>query len=114
TSARDFRGEVTARRIARGEQLTAADFRLSERIYYPSSYPKTVPRSQTPAKMHLYFGPQSSDLALAPGVWVDGAPAGADIDVHVANGTLLGYCGSVRTFEAHNPEIRFAAKCWRK
>jgi hypothetical protein len=48
-----------------------------------------------------------------PGVWVDGSPRETAIDEHVANGTLVGYCRSVRAFQAHNPEIPFATKCWR-
>jgi hypothetical protein len=48
-----------------------------------------------------------------PGVWVDGSPREAAIDEHVANGTLVGYCRSVRAFQAHNPEIPFATKSWR-
>jgi hypothetical protein len=110
-----FRGEVTVRRIYRGEQLTAADFALRSPIYYPRGYPKSVSPSQTPAEMSDYLGPPSftSDLAVAPGVWVDGSPREAAIDEHVANGTLVGYCRSVRAFRAHNPEIPFATKCWR-
>ena len=107
------RGEVTTRSIPAGARLTAADFALRGPIYYPHGYPKSVSASQTPARMHLYFGPSASRLALAPGVWMDGLPAGTAIDVHVANGTLIGYCRSVRAFEAHNPKIPFAAKCWR-
>jgi hypothetical protein len=106
------RGEVTNRAIPAGARLAAADFALRGPIYYPRGYPKSVSASQTPARMHLYFGPSASRLALAPGVWVDGLPAGAAIDVHVANGTLIGYCRAVRAFEAHNPKIPFAAKCW--
>ena len=111
----EFRGEVAARAISPGAQLTAAEFALRSPIYYPRGYPKTVPASQTPAKMSDYLGPPSfaSDLAVAPGVWVDGSPAEAAIDEHVANGTLVGYCRSVRAFQAHNPEIQFATKCWR-
>ena len=77
-------------------------------------YPKSVPASQTPKKMTGYLGPRSfaSDLAVAPGVWVDGSPQEAAIDEHVANGTLVGYCRLVRAFQAHNPEIPFATKCW--
>jgi hypothetical protein len=108
----EVRGEVTTRTIPAGARLTAADFALRGPIYYPRGYPKSVSVSQTPARMHLYFGPSASRLALAPGVWMDGLPAGAAIDVHVANGTLIGYCRSVRVFEAHNPKIPFAAKCW--
>ena len=106
------RGEVTTRAIPAGARLTAADFALRGPIYYPRGYPKSVSASQTPARMRLYFGPSASRLALAPGVWMDGLPGGAAIDVHVANGTLIGYCRSVRVFEAHNPKIPFAAKCW--
>jgi hypothetical protein len=113
TDPSQVRGEVTTRSIPAGARLTAVDFALRGPIYYPRGYPKTVPASQTPAKMRLYFGPSASRLALAPGVWMDGVPARADIDAHVANGTLLGYCGSVRAFQAHNPEIPFATKCWR-
>jgi hypothetical protein len=111
----EVRGEVTTRIIPAGVRLTAADFALRGPIYYPRGYPKTVPASQTPAKMHNYLGPPSfaSDLALAPGVWVDGSPSEAAIDEHVANGTLVGYCGSVQAFQAHNPKIPFATKCWR-
>lgn len=109
-----FRGEVTTRTIPPGAQLTAAEFALPGAIYYPRGYPKSVSASQTPAKMSDYLGPPSftSDLAVAPGVWVDGSPSEADIDKHVANGTLVGYCRSVRAFQAHNPEIPFATKCW--
>jgi hypothetical protein len=107
------RGEVTARTIPAGVRLTAADFALRGPIYYPQGYPKVVPTSRTPAKMHLYFGPSASRLAVAPGVWMDGSPPGVAIDVHVANGTLIGYCRSVRAFQAHNPKISFATKCWR-
>jgi hypothetical protein len=111
----EVRGEVTAQTISVGARLTAADFALRGPIYYPHGYPKTVPASQTPAKMSHYLGPPSftSDLAVAPGVWVDGSPSQAAIDEHVANGTLVGYCRSVRAFQAHNPEIAFATKCWR-
>jgi hypothetical protein len=109
------RGEVTTRSIPAGARLTAADFALRGPIYYPHGYPRRVSASQTPGKMSDYLGPQSfpSDLAVAPGVWVDGSPKEADIDEHVANGTLVGYCRSVRAFQAHNPEIPFATKCWR-
>lgn len=95
--------------------LTAADFALRGPIYYPRGYPKSVSASQIPAKMHGYLGPASftSDLAVAPGVWVDGSPSKAVIDEHVANGTLVGYCRSVQAFQAHNPKIPFATKCWR-
>ena len=109
----EIRGEVTTRNIPAGVRLTAADFALRGPIYYPHGYPKVVSTSQTPAKMHLYFGPSASRLAVAPGVWMDGSPPGVAIDVHVANGTLIGYCRSVRIFRAHNPDIPFATKCWR-
>jgi hypothetical protein len=110
-----FRGEITTRPIPAGARLTAAEFALRGPIYYPRGYPKSVSASQTPAKMSDYLGPPSftSDLAVAPGVWVDGSPQEAAIDEHVANGTLVGYCRSVRAFQAHNPEIPFATKCWR-
>ena len=107
------RGEVTTRTIPAGVRLTASDFALRAPIYYPHGYPEVVPTSQTPAKMDLYFGPSASRLAVAPGVWMDGSPPGMAIDVHVANGTLIGYCRSVRAFQAHNPQIPFATKCWR-
>jgi hypothetical protein len=111
----EFRGEVAIRTIPAGARLTAADFALRGPIYYPRGYPETVPASQTPAKMHDYLGPSSfaSDLAVAHGVWVDGSPSKAAIDEHVADGTLVGYCRSVRAFQAHNPKIPFATKCWR-
>ena len=110
----EFRGEVTTRTIPVGARLTAAEFALRGQIYYPRGYPKSVSASQTPAKMSDYLGPASfaSDLAVAPGVWVDGSPQEAAIDEHVANGTLVGYCRSVRAFQSHNPEIPFATKCW--
>jgi hypothetical protein len=109
------RGEVTTRTIPAGARLTAADFALRGPLYYPHGYPKSVPASQTPAKMSDYLGPPSftSDLAVAPGVWVDGSPQEAAIDKHVANGTLVGYCRAVRAFQAHNPKIPFATTCWR-
>lgn len=109
------RGEVTIRTIAAGARLTAADFALRGPVYYPHGYPKRVPATQTPAKMSHYLGPPSFafDLAVAPGVWVDGSPSEAAIDMHVADGMLVGYCRSVRAFEGHNPEIAFATKCWR-
>ena len=112
---REFRGEVTTRVIPAGVRLTAADFALRGPIYYPRGYPKSVSASQTPAKMHDYLGPPSfaSDLAVAPGVWVDGSPSKPVIDEHVANGTLVGYCRSVQAFQAHNPKIPFATRCWR-
>src|SRR5438067_4531884 len=111
----EFRGEVTTRTIPVGARLTAAEFALRGPIYYPRGYPKSVSASQTPAEMSDYLGPASfaSDLAVAAGVWVDGSPSEAAIDEHVANGTLVGYCRSVRVFQAHNPEIPFATKCWR-
>jgi hypothetical protein len=111
----EFRSEVTTRTIPAGARLTAADFALRGPIYYPRGYPKRVPASQIPAKMSRYLPAQSfpSDLAVAPGVWVDGSPSEATLDKHVANGTLVGYCPSVRAFQAHNPEIPFATKCWR-
>lgn len=109
----EVRGEVTTRTIPAGVRLSATDFALRGPLYYPHGYPKSVPASQTPAKMHLYFGPSASRLAVAPGVWVDGSPPGVAIDAHVANGTLLGYCRSVRAFQAHNPKIPFATKCWQ-
>ena len=109
------RGEVTTRTIPAGARLTAADFALRGPLYYPRGYPKRISASQTPAKMAHYLGPPSfdSDLAVAPGVWVDGSPSGAAVDEHVANGTLIGYCRSMRAFQAHNPKIPFATKCWR-
>jgi hypothetical protein len=112
---REFRGEVTTRTIPAGARLTAADFALRGPIYYPHGYPKRVAASKTPRKMAHYLWPPSfaSDLAVAPGVWVDGSPSEAAIDAHVANGTLVGYCRSVRAFQAHNPKIPFATKCWR-
>ena len=111
----EVRGEITTRTIPAGARLTAAEFALRGPIYYPRGYPKSVSASQTPPKMSDYLGPRSfaSDLAVAPGVWVDGSPQKAAIDEHVANGTLIGYCGAVQAFEAHNPEIPFATKCWR-
>jgi hypothetical protein len=111
----EFRGEVTTRTIPAGARLTAADFALRGPIYYARGYPKSVSASRTPAKMSDYLGPPSfaSDLAVAPGVWVDGSPGEAAIDEHVANGTLVGYCRSIRAFQAHNPKIPFATKCWR-
>jgi hypothetical protein len=110
----EARGEVTTRNIPAGAQLTADDFALRGPIHYPRGYPKSVSASRTPAKMSDYLGPPSfaSDLAVAPGVWVDGSPSEAATDEHVANGTLVGYCRPVRTFQAHNPEIPFATKCW--
>jgi len=107
------RGEVTTRTIPAGVRLTAADFALRGPIHYRHGYPEVVPTSQTPAKMDRYFGPSASRLAVAPGVWMDGSPPGVAVDLHVANGTLLGYCSSMRAFEAHNPEIQFATKCWQ-
>ena len=114
TGPSGFGGEVTTRAIPAGAQLTAADFALRGPIYYPRGYPRTVSPSQTPANMSDYLGAKSfpADLAVAPGVWVDGSPQAAAIDEHVANGTLVGYCRSVRTFQAHNPGIPFATKCW--
>jgi hypothetical protein len=111
----EVRGEVTIRTIPAGARLTAADFALRGPIYYPRGYPKSVPASQIPAKMHDYLGPPSftSDLAVAPGVWVDGSPSKAVVDEHVANGTLVGYCRSVQAFQVHNSKISFAKKCWR-
>lgn len=111
----EVRGEVTTRTIPAGARLTAADFALRGPVYYPRGYPKSVPASQTPTKMTHYLGPPSfaSDLAVAPGVWVDGSLSEAAIDEHVANGTLVGYCRSVRAFQAHNPNVPFATKCWR-
>jgi hypothetical protein len=111
----EIRGEVTTRAIPAGARLTAADFALRGPIYYPRGFPKSVSASQTPVRMSDYLGPQSftSDLAVAPGVWVDGSPQEAAIDEHVANGTLVGWCRSVRAFQAHNPKIPFATKCWR-
>jgi hypothetical protein len=111
----EVRGEVTTRTIPAGALLTTADFALRGPLYYPRGYPKSVPASQTPAKMSDYLGPPgfASDLAVTPGVWVDGSPQEAAIDKHVANGTLVGYCRSVRAFQAHNPKIPFATKCWR-
>jgi hypothetical protein len=110
----EFRGDVATRTIPAGARLTAAEFALHDPIYYPRGYPKSVSASQTPRKMSHYLGPPSfaSDLAIAPGVWVDGSPPTAAIDEHVANGTLVGYCPSVRAFQKHNPEIPFATKCW--
>jgi hypothetical protein len=112
----EVRGEVTIRTIPGGARLTAADFALRGPIYYPGGYPKSVPASQTPATMSHYLGPPSfdSDLAVAPGVWADGSPSKAAIDAHVANGTLVGYCHAVRAYEAHNPKIPFATRCWRR
>jgi hypothetical protein len=112
---REFRGEVTTRTIPAGARLTAAAFALRGPIYYPRGYPKSAPASQIPAEIHDYLGPPSftSDLAVAPGVWVDGSPSKDVIDEHVANGTLVGYCRSVQAFQAHNPKIPFATKCWR-
>jgi hypothetical protein len=109
------RGEVTTRAIPAGARLTATDFALRGPLYYPRGYPKSVPASETPAKMHDYLGPPSfaSDLAVAPGVWVDGSPREAVIDEHVANGTLVGYCRAVRAFQAHNAKVPFATRCWR-
>jgi hypothetical protein len=111
----EVRGEVTIRTIPAGARLTAADFALRGPIYYPRGYPKSISASQTPRKMTDYLGPRSfaSDLAVAPGVWVDGSPPKAAIDEHVANGTLVGYCRSVQAFKAHNPTIPFATRCWR-
>jgi len=111
----EVRGEVTTRTIPAGARLTAAEFALRGPIYYPRGYPKRVPSSQTPANMSDYLGLPSfaSDLAVARGVWVDGSPSEAALDEHVANGMLIGYCRSVRAFQAHNPKIPFATKCWR-
>jgi hypothetical protein len=111
----EVRGEVTTRTIPAGARLTAADFALRGPIYYPRGYPKRVPASRIPAKMSHYLPQQSfpSDLEVASGVWVDGSPSEAALDAHVANGTLIGYCRSVRAFQAHNPQIPFATKCWR-
>jgi hypothetical protein len=111
----EVRGEATTRTIPAGARLKTADFTLRGPIYHPRGYPKSVLASQTPAKMHDYLGPPSfaSNLAVAPGVWVDGSPQEAAIDEHVANGTLVGYCRFVRAFQAHNPKIPFATKCWR-
>jgi hypothetical protein len=108
------RGEVAIRTIPAGAPLTAADFGLPGPMYYPRGYPKHVPASQIPAEMTHQLPAQSfpSDLEVAPGVWVDGSPSEANLDVHVANGTLVGYCRSVRAFQAHNPQIPFATKCW--
>jgi hypothetical protein len=109
------RGEVTIRTIPAGAELTAADFALRGPIHYPSGFPKRVPASQIPAKMSLMVGPPRDglDLELAPGVWVDGSTADAAIDEHVANGTLVGYCASIRAFQARNPDVPFATRCWR-
>ena len=111
----EIRNEVAIRTIPAGARLATADFELRSPIYYPRGYPKSIPASETPAEMSHQLGPQSfsSDLALAPGVWVDGSPSEANLDLHVANGTLVGYCGAVRAFQAHNADIRFAMMCWR-
>ena len=113
---RQFRGEVTTRAIPAGAVLTAADFALRGPIYYERGFPTWVSASQIPAKMSRWIGPAGSrgDLELAPGVWVDGSTADAAIDEHVANGTLVGYCRSVRAFRAHNPKVPFATKCWQR
>jgi hypothetical protein len=97
--------------------LTAADFALRGPIFYPRGYPKNVAPSQVPVKFKNsnYLPPASfpSDLEVAPGVWVDGKPSAADTDTHVANGMLIGYCLPVHDFEAYNPDVPFASKCWR-
>jgi hypothetical protein len=110
----EFRGEVTSRTIRAGARLTATAFALRGPIYYPSGYPRSVPASTIPAEMSHYLPAQSfpSDLEVAPGVWVDGSPSKADLDAHVANGTLVGYCRSVAAFQAHNRKVPFATKCW--
>jgi hypothetical protein len=109
-----FRGEVTTRTIPAGGRLTAAEFALRGPIYYPTGYPKVVSAAQTPRRMVHYLGTRGwpHDLEVASGVWVYEWPPQATIDEFVANGTLVGFCGSVRAFQAHNPGISFATKCW--
>jgi hypothetical protein len=113
-----LRGEVAIRTIPAGAPLTAADFALRGPIYYPRGYPKNVPATQIPAKItnsHWLGPPQSGGyVEVAPEVWVDGSTSDAALDEHVANGTLIGYCPSVEAFQAHNREIPFASKCWRR
>ena len=110
----EFRGEVTTRTIPAGARLTAAEFALRGPIYYPTGYPRVVSGAQTPRRMVHYLGSGRwpHDLEVASGVWVREFPPQATIDEFVANGTLVGFCGSVRAFQAHNPEISFATKCW--
>jgi hypothetical protein len=109
-----FRGEVTTRNIPAGAQLTASEFALRGPIYYPTGYPRVVSGAQTPTRMVHYLGPKRwpHDLEVASGVWVRESPPQPTIDEFVANGTLVGFCGSVRAFQAHNPGISFATKCW--
>src|SRR4051812_22356285 len=106
----EVRGEVTIRTIPAGARLTAADFALRSPIYYPTGYPRVVSGAQTPRRMVHYLGPRRwpHDLEVASGVWVREWPLQSTIDEFVANGTLVGFCGSVRAFQAHNPEISFA------
>jgi hypothetical protein len=113
--AGEVRYEVAIRTIPAGTPLNAADFALPGPLYYPRGYPKHVPASQIPVEMSHQLPASSfpSDLEVAPGVWVDGSPSEANFDVHVAHGTLVGYCRSVRAFKAHNPSIPFTSRCWR-
>jgi hypothetical protein len=109
---REIRGQVALHAIPAGAPLTTSDFGLKSPLYYPRGYPKRVSASQTPAQMSGQLPARSypSDLELAPGVWVNGK---AFDDIDVANATLIGYCRSVRSFQAHNPDIPFATFCWR-
>ncbi len=112
---RQVRGEVAIRTIPAGATITAADFALRGPIYYPSRYPKRVPASDLPAWItnSRWLPDNPSDFAVAPGVWVDGSSSESTLDTHVANGTLIGYCAPIQAFQAHNPDVPFASKCWR-
>jgi hypothetical protein len=116
TNTHEVSGEITLRAIPAGATLTDADFGLRGPIFYPAGYPKSVPASQVPAKFvksnYLPADTYPSDLEVAPGVFVDGKSPAAAIDLHVANGMLIGYCRQVRDFEAHNPDVPFESKCW--
>lgn len=113
----EVRGEVAIRTIPARALLTTADFALRGPIYYPRGYPKSAPAAQLPERIRMSheLGPPRSGayLEVASGVWADGSTSEAALDTQVANGTLVGYCRSVRAFQAHNPRIPFATKCWR-
>jgi|SRR5579871_1103008 len=110
---REIRGEIAIHAIPAGTPLNASDFGLRGPIYYPRGYPRRIPASQVPGEMSRMIGPARAgqDIEVAPGVWIDGSTTDAALDTHVANGTLIGYCGSIHAFQAHNPDVPFATWC---
>ena len=65
---------------------------------YARGFPKQVPLSAVPERMHLEFEGSRFAVAVAPGVWTRRNP-GTTVREDADSGPLLGWCSSVDAFK---------------